>query len=102
MTGTQTELTLTRKKSSFANGLGKLFAFTIGGFGILLSAFLFLTIIGIFPGIGLFFTSLGLIYLALGKQQVSCPHCKKKQPVLKSAENFTCHKCKSLTVLNWE
>jgi hypothetical protein len=109
MTETQTVITnntliidVTRKKNSFASGFGKLFAFTIGGFGIVLSSLLFLTIIGIIPSIGLFFMSLGLIYLALGKQQVSCPHCKKKQPVLKTAENFTCHKCKSLMVLNWK
>ncbi|MFJ5716512.1 transposase zinc-binding domain-containing protein [Neobacillus sp. NPDC093127] len=66
-----------------------------------ISGLLFLTIIGIFPAIGLFFTSLGLIYVAQGKEQVACPHCKKKQPVLKSSENFTCPKCQKLTVINW-
>jgi hypothetical protein len=91
-----------KKKSGFASGIGKLFAFTIGGFGILLSALLFITIIGILPAIGLFFVSLGIIYLAMGKQQVACPHCKKKQPVLQTAENITCPKCRQLTVINWK
>jgi hypothetical protein len=90
-----------RKNSGFAKGFGKLLAFTIGGFGIFCSALLFITIIGILPAIGLFFMSLGIIYLGLGKQQVKCPHCKKRQPVLKTAENFSCPKCKNLTVINW-
>lgn len=109
MTETQTVLTnetliidVDKKKSGFASGFGKIFAFTAGGFGIIISSLLFLTIIGIIPAIGLFFMSLGLIYLALGRQQVSCPHCKKKQLILKTAENFTCPKCKRLTVLNWK
>jgi hypothetical protein len=91
-----------KKKTSVFGVFGKFCAFAIGGFGILLSAFLFITIIGILPAIGLFYMSLGLIYLALGKQQVSCPHCKKKQHVLKTAENFNCPKCKNLTIINWK
>ncbi|MED3649938.1 hypothetical protein [Heyndrickxia sporothermodurans] len=91
-----------KKRSGFAKGFGRIIAYTIGGFGILLASLLCLTIIGIFPGIGLFFMSIGLIYLAKGKQQVACPHCKKKQPVIQTAENFTCPKCRQLTVINWK
>ncbi|MBW3113475.1 hypothetical protein KYJ26_16600 [Bacillus sp. MCCB 382] len=91
-----------KKRSGFGRGIGKVFAFTLGGIGIFTSALLFLTIIGILPAIGLFFMSLGIIYLALGKQQVKCPHCAKKQPVLQTAENFTCAKCQQLTVINWK
>jgi hypothetical protein len=94
-------LTVKRKKSSLAKGFGKLIAFIIGGTGILFSALLFITIIGILPAIGLFFMSLGIIYLGLGKQRVKCPHCQKKQPVVNTAENFSCPKCRKLTVLNW-
>jgi hypothetical protein len=94
-------LDVEKKRSGFGRGIGKLIAFTFGGLGIFTSALLFLTIIGILPAIGLFFISLGIIYLALGKQQVKCPHCAKKQPVLQTAENFTCPKCRQLTVINW-
>lgn len=90
-----------KKKSGMAKGFGKVVAFTVGGFGILCSSLLFLTIIGILPAIGLFFISLGVIYTAIGKQQIACPHCAKKQPVLQTAENFTCAKCRQLTVINW-
>jgi hypothetical protein len=95
-------ITVERKKDGAARGLGKIFAFTFGGLGILTSSLLFLTIIGIIPAIGLFFMSLGLIYVALGKQQVKCPHCNKRQPVLKTAENLSCPKCRKLTVINWQ
>lgn len=91
-----------RKKGSILGGIGRVFAFTFGGFGILISALLFVTIIGIFPAIGLFFMSLGLIYASLGKQAVKCPHCKKRHYVVKTAENMTCSKCRRLTVINWK
>lgn len=94
-------VSIKRKKSGLAKGFGRLIAYIIGGFGVLISCILFVTIIGILPGIGLFFMSIGLIYVAKGKQQVACPHCKKKQPVLQTSENFTCTKCRKLTVINW-
>lgn len=90
-----------RKKDGAARGIGKVLGYTFGVFGMLLSGALFVTIIGIFPAITLFFASLGLIYLASGKQQVACPHCHKRQPVVKGVENFTCSKCQNLTVINW-
>lgn len=102
VSGNTVAIEVTRKNSGFARGIGKLFAFVIGGIGVLVSALLFVTIIGILPGIGLFFTSLGIIALGLGKQQVACPHCKRKQTVLKTALNFTCAKCRQLTVINWK
>lgn len=102
ITNEKLAIEIERKKSGFASGVGRIFAFVIGGFGVLISLLLFATIIGILPGIGLFFMSTGIIYLGLGKQQVACPHCKKKQPVLKTAENFNCPKCKNFTVINWK
>jgi hypothetical protein len=90
-----------KKRSGFASGAGKLFAFIIGGVGILFGALLTVTIIGALIGLPMMFMSLGIIYLALGKQKVECPHCSKKQPVLQTAENFTCAKCRQLTVINW-
>lgn len=91
-----------RKKDGMARGIGKWLGYLIGITGILFSGVLFITIIGIFPAIGLFFGSLGVIYLASGKQQVKCPHCKKRQPIVKGVENFKCSKCQNLTVVNWK
>jgi hypothetical protein len=91
-----------RNKSGMGRGVGKFFAYIIGGTGILLSSILFLTIIGIPIAFGLFFLSIGLIYLAQGRQQVACPHCKKKQPVLQTAENMVCPKCRKITVIDWK
>jgi len=100
LTGDTIAIDVKKKRSGWAKGTGRLVAYTVGGFGILISCILFVTIIGILPAIGLFFMSLGIIYAAIGKQRVECPHCHKKQPVLQTAENFTCAKCRKLTVLN--
>jgi LSD1 subclass zinc finger protein len=91
-----------RKKDGMARGFGKVIGYTIGIIGIIFSGLLFATIIGIFPGITLFFGSLGIIYLSSGKQQVTCPSCKKRQPVVKGVENFKCSKCQNLTIVNWK
>jgi len=91
-----------RKKGSAAGFVGRLFAFTIGGFGILISCLLFVTIIGILPSIGLFGISLGIIYAAMGKQKVACPYCGKKAHVMKHAENLSCSKCRQHTVIDWK
>jgi len=91
-----------RKKGSAMGFVGRMIGFIVGGFGVLISCILFVTIIGILPAIGLFGMSLGIIYAALGKQKVACPHCGKKSPVIKTAENFTCSKCRQLTVIDWK
>jgi hypothetical protein len=101
ISGETLAIDIRRKKDGAARGIGKFFAFLFGGFGIIISCLLFVTIIGILPAIGIFYMSIGLIYVALGKQAVKCPHCQKRQPVLKTAENFTCPKCRRLTVINW-
>jgi hypothetical protein len=91
-----------RKKDGMARGFGKVVGYTVGIIGIIFSCLLFATIIGIFPGITLFFGSLGIIYLSSGKQQVACPNCQKRQPVVKGVENFKCSKCQNLTIINWK
>jgi hypothetical protein len=91
-----------RKKDGMARGFGKVIGYTVGIIGMIFSCLLFATIIGIFPGITLFFGSLGIIYVSSGKQQVKCPHCQKRQPVVKGVENFKCSKCQNLTVVNWK
>jgi hypothetical protein len=91
-----------RKKDGMARGFGKVIGYTVGIIGIIFSCLLFATIIGIFPGITLFFGSLGIIYLSSGKQQVKCPNCQKRQPIVKGVENFKCSKCQNLTIINWK
>lgn len=91
-----------RKKGSALGFIGRMFGLFVGGLGVIFSAILFVTIIGILPAIGLFGISIGIIYAALGKQKVDCPHCKRKSHVIKTAENFTCPKCRQLTIINWK
>jgi hypothetical protein len=93
---------IAKKRGGFTKGIGKVIAFTLGGIGILFGVILTATIIGALIGLPMMFVSVGVIYLALGKQQVKCPHCEKKQPVLQTAENFTCAKCRQLTIINWK
>jgi multisubunit Na+/H+ antiporter MnhG subunit len=90
------------KKKSTVGTIGKVVGVTIGVCGIILGSLLCLTIVGILIGFPLMVMSLGVIASAQGFQQVTCPHCKKRQQVLKTAENFTCAKCRQVTVINWE
>jgi hypothetical protein len=90
-----------KNRGGFTRGIGKVFAFIIGGFGLLIASALAATIIGIIPALPIFLLSLGIIGLGMGKQHIACPHCKKKRLVMQAAENFTCAKCKNMTVVNW-
>jgi hypothetical protein len=90
-----------RKKDGWMKGAGRILAYIIGGLGILLGLILMATIIGIFAGLGVIGASMALICGAKGMQKLECPHCKKQQFVYKTNENFTCAKCKKLTVINW-
>lgn len=90
-----------KKKSSAFKWIGKIIAFVIGGIGLIFSSLLFLTIIGIPIAVGFFFMSLTIFMMGFGKQKVECPHCKKKNFVLQTVENFTCSKCKNLSIINW-
>jgi hypothetical protein len=90
-----------RKKSSFAGRFGRIFAFIIGGFGMLIAAILMITIIGIIPGFFMMMGSMGFIMASLGYQDVKCPSCDKKQTVLKNAEDFKCKRCNQPTIIHW-
>ncbi|HDR7980282.1 TPA: hypothetical protein QC443_002559 [Bacillus cereus] len=92
---------LEEKKSSAGNQLKKLIYFSFGVVGLLISLALFVTIIGILPGIGLAFFSVAFMYKAAGKQLVQCPNCNKKQPVIHKSEGFVCHRCKKRTLIEW-
>lgn len=95
-------LDVVRKKSSLAGRFGRVIAFSMGGFGILLGGLLCLTIIGILPGFFMMMGGMGMIAASLGYQDVKCPACQKKQTVLKTAEDFKCKRCNQPTILNWK
>jgi hypothetical protein len=91
-----------KRKTGFTQGFGRIVAVTLGIFGMLVGAALFVTIIGIIPGFFVMLGGLGFFALAVGKQDVKCPHCKKRQTVLQRAEDFECARCKNTVVLDWE
>lgn len=93
---------LEEKKSSTSNQLKRSIYFSIGLIGLLISAVLFLTIIGILPAIGLAFFSVAFMYKAMGKQIVKCPNCTKKQPVVHNTEGFICRRCNKRTLVEWK
>lgn len=90
------------KKTKFLNGVGRFFAFCIGGFGILTGVLLCITVIGVIPGFFVVVGSLGFLALAMGKQKVSCPHCKKQTIVFQNVEEFHCVRCKNTTIITWK
>lgn len=93
---------LTRKKRGFFNYFFRVISFCFGLCGALLSIVLMFTIIGIIPGIMMMMGSVFFMALGLGYESAICPNCGKKQVVQKHAENFTCSKCKKLTVIEWK
>lgn len=91
-----------KKDSSALGWIGRITAILLGAFGLLIGSLLCLTIIGILLGFPLMVLSLPVLMTGIGKQRVDCPHCKKKNYVLSTAENLTCPKCRNLTVINWK
>jgi hypothetical protein len=80
----------------------RLLSMLLGGFGLLLSSILFITIIGIIPAIGLGAMSMGLVYVGMNRQPVKCPHCSHgRNYVRNGALNFACRKCRHLMVIDW-
>lgn len=90
-----------KRKTGYTQGFGRIVAFTIGSIGMFVGAILFLTIIGIIPGFFVMLGALGFFALAVGKQDVKCPHCKKRQTVLQRAEDFECPRCKNTVLIDW-
>lgn len=96
------KLVIDVEKKKNKSGFLRAVLFMIGGLGMFGGIVLSITIIGALIGIPMMVMSLPFFYLGLGKRQVACPHCAKKQPVLQTAENFTCAKCRQLTIINWK
>lgn len=91
-----------KRKTGYTQGFGRIVAFTIGSIGMFVGVALFFTIIGIIPGFFVMLGALGFFALAVGKQDVKCPHCKKRQTVLQRAEDFECQRCKNTVLIEWE
>lgn len=95
-------LTVQRKKDGLAGIIGRAISIMIGGTLTLFGAILFITIIGILPGIGVMM--IGFAMLAAGisnTQTVQCPHCKKRMNVQKDSEDFKCVRCEKAVILRW-
>lgn len=98
-----TTLTVQRKKDGLGGIIGRAFAFIIGGALTLIGALVFITIIGILPGLGLMmFGILTLGAAVKNSQTVKCPHCKKNANIQKDSEDFNCPRCKKAVILNWQ
>lgn len=95
-------LTVTRKKDgaggAFARGMSVIFGVLL----LMLGALLFITIIGILPGIGCIYIGVAMIAVgAANKQLVKCPHCAKSQAIQKDVEDFECARCKKPVIMRW-
>lgn len=96
-------LTVQRKKDGVGSIIGRAFAFILGGLLTLVGALLFITIIGILPGLGLMmFGILTLGAAVRNAQTVKCPHCKKNANVQKDREDYECPRCKKQVILDWK
>lgn len=95
-------ITVNRKKDGLAGVIGRTFSIMIGGCLLLIGSLLFITIIGILPGIGLMM--IGILMMAAGvknTQPVQCPYCKKRRNIQKDSEDFKCLRCEKPTIINW-
>ncbi|MGG2934850.1 hypothetical protein ABEO66_12100 [Bacillus pacificus] len=91
-----------KKKSSLLGTTARSLLIIAGLGAFILSIFLFISIIGILFAIPLSVISIALIAGGLGYQRIECPNCNRKQSVRKSAENFSCRKCKKNTLIDWK
>lgn len=95
-------VTVQRKKDGLAGVIARTFSVMIGLTLVLIGALLFITIIGILPGIGVMM--IGMLMTAAGianTQSVQCPHCKKRMNVQKDSEDFKCVRCEKAVILRW-
>lgn len=98
-----TTIQVQRKKDGLGSIIGRAFGFMIGGFMTLLGALLFITIIGILPGLGLMMFGILTLGAAVSNAQtVECPHCKKKQNVQKDVEDYRCKRCEKPVIIEWK
>ena len=98
-----TTLTVQRKKDGIGGIIGRAIAFIAGGILTLIGALVFITIIGILPGLGLMMFGILTLGAAIkNSQTVVCPECKKKANVQKDSEDYECKRCKKTIILDWQ
>ncbi|AOP14046.1 hypothetical protein J5TS1_27880 [Bacillus licheniformis] len=92
-----------KRRMSVGRIIPRVLSGLIGLFLLLISIILFVTIIGILPGIGL--GGIGLLFLVgafTGSEQFECPRCGfKKNIILYGKHNASCRKCKQNIAIDW-
>lgn len=88
-------------KKSKAGAVGRFFSGLLGVLLFLIGCLLCITIVGILPGIGMILSGAGLMALAVGKQIVECPACKKRVKVPQRSEDFRCPRCEKAVIIDW-
>ncbi|MEK4085109.1 hypothetical protein [Psychrobacillus sp. FSL K6-1415] len=96
-------LTVQRKKDGLGGIIGRAISLMVGGTLTLIGALVFITIIGILPGLGLMMIGILMLGAAIkNSQTVVCPECKKKANVQKDSEEYKCLRCEKVIILNWQ
>mgnify|MGYP003545655720 CR=1 FL=1 len=96
-------LTVQRKKDGLGGIIARAISFMVGGAITLIGALVFITIIGILPGLGLMMIGILMLGAAIkNSQTVVCPECKKKANIQKDSEDYECPRCKKAVILNWQ
>lgn len=92
-----------KRRMSVGRIIPRVLSGLIGLFLLLVAGILFITIIGILPGLGL--GSIGLLFLIgafTGSEQFECPRCGfKKNIILYGKHNASCRKCKQNIAIDW-
>lgn len=95
-------VTVQRQKDGLIGLIARAFSIMIGGTLMLIGGLLFITIIGILPGIGVIMIGIAMFAAGVSNTQtVTCPHCKKRRNVQKDSEDFKCLRCEKAVVLRW-
>ena len=93
-----------KRKKSKTGFIGGIIRFLVGLSGVILmliGGLLCLTIVGIPIGFGAALTGIGMVMVALRRQKIECPACKKVVNVIIDSEDFTCPRCKKVTIIEW-
>lgn len=102
MTTELATVTITRQKDGLLGLIARAFSILIGGTLMLIGSLLFITIIGILPGIGVMMIGIAMFAAGIANTQtVICPHCKKRLNVQKDSEDFKCVRCEKAVILRW-
>lgn len=90
-----------KRKASVFGGFKKIMCIFIGATGFACSIALFFTIVGIPLALFIWAGSIAILAAASNKYKVKCPECKKDHIIGEDQEDFTCKRCKAVTLINW-